>query len=276
MIPGPAGVPIPCTPHFDRTAVPPPRPGSTRIELLVVFAVIGVLAGMLLPALSKAKEGARSTVGKSNLRQLSIGMLVCADDPQGSLCRPGLTDRGNTHPRHAADWVSDGRPDADTNDRTRWKTPGYGFHAEAGPLFPDLLSRARSPYRETSTESFPVHRCPCTGPQGKALRVTFSRNRLLDPGAPIGDGASEGGPKGTQINGVRRPSIKVLLVNETPRTMKNAAFHPDGSAINGSFVRHDGRVDFAPMDAHVEALRDRRGGEIQRPGFQSKMYHPST
>ena len=96
--------------------------------------------------------------------------------------------------------------------------------------------------------------------------MTFIRNRLLDPGAPVGDGAAEVGPKGSQINGARQPSNKIQLVNEAPRTIKNAAFHPDGGAINGSFVMHDGRVDIAHMVAHmvahVEDLRDRRGGEI--------------
>ena len=57
----------------------------TLIELLVVIAVIGLLAGMLLPALAKAKARSKSIKCGSNMRQISLSVTMHADEREGAI-----------------------------------------------------------------------------------------------------------------------------------------------------------------------------------------------
>lgn len=104
-----------------------PSAAFTLVELLVVVAIIAILASMLLPVLTKARETAREITCTSNLKQVGLCLLFYADDhdDRKPLFNPYSCFKVRLYKPGYADWLS-----AWYSDPT--KNPCFGCPSERG------------------------------------------------------------------------------------------------------------------------------------------------
>jgi prepilin-type N-terminal cleavage/methylation domain-containing protein/prepilin-type processing-associated H-X9-DG protein len=120
------------------------RQGFTLIELLVVIAIIAILAALLLPSLQKAKEESMGIKCMSNMRQMSLGWRMYAQDNNDFmvLASPSTAAGIATDPFNKYAWCQD---DEDFSDNPKNYDPSV-----------DIIPRPLYPY----IGSYQVYRCP--------------------------------------------------------------------------------------------------------------------
>ena len=146
------------TPLNSKTSARSGRPaagrgGFTLIELLVVIAIIAILAGMLLPALAKAKDKAKAAQCTSNLKQVTLAAAMYASDNRDSFyLRPdgGIPNDGQWTLRPGSDLLLN----PDTDGLAYWALGYVNYFAKNKRVFRCPAAKYVDEWRETG-RNFP-------------------------------------------------------------------------------------------------------------------------
>lgn len=233
-------------------------PGFTLVELLVTISVLALLAGLLLPSLSRTAARARATDCRNNLKQLQLGWLLYAHD-NNDLLPP---DRATRHEFDMigvkGSWVL-GNPKVDHTDA----------HVRDGVLYAQV-------------NSVRVYRCPAdrsTVQDSPSMLRTRSYSMDLWLGAEIDSGTAADEVNGADLNLKKLSHVEVnessriwVFIDEHEQSIDdgafnigNKAFAPDAPPFWVSLPadRHENGANLSFADGHVSHQRWRARRLVQ-------------
>lgn len=130
-----------------------PRPGFTLIELLVVIAIISILISLLLPAVQQAREAARRTQCKNNIKQLCLALHNYADSYAGVLAPYKIDDQAQ---------IKYNTGGSATQGQIRYWFGNVDFTQTNPAKQLDFSQGSLAPYMEKNRSAY---QCPDFGPQ---------------------------------------------------------------------------------------------------------------
>ena len=215
------------------------RKGFTLIELLVVMAIVAVLAGLLLPALSGARSRALQVQCLSNYRQLNLCWLLYLDDFRGELPPNETVLTGGREGANATarTWVT-GNAYTDTTPTNLIRGMLFGYH-----------------------RSVAIYRCPAdrstVRDAGKIRRFrSVSMNSYMND---VPDPTDRGCWHRASEIVTPSPARAFVLVDEHENSIENARFFasPPGvwRWVDFPSVRHAGATTLSFADGHSESWK---------------------
>ncbi len=186
--------------------------GFTLVELLVVIAIIALLMALLLPALERAREQAKRAICLNNLKELTFGWLMYAEDNEGLIVNGAPMDYGGPGVAFVSTQQNMGSQGY-FNDH-KYERPWVGMawdpaYGQGVKLPPSVQIRAIKdgamwPY----VEMVKLYRCP-TGLAGEY--VTYA---AMDGANGLSRGATRDLHWMKNINNVRNPHNRIVFIDE--------------------------------------------------------------